>query len=339
MTVTWPIPPNSIIDPRTRPIPFQAERDVTAVSVSFGNRRAEERAYRDGAFVWPYLRSTRAGNLFTLVRDDGDAGWPADPKPFVDEEPLIPPPAATQWDTLKEFDFTTLATQAWMPSGFSTITLDGFLFKVRSVPNGQVCQQRFGEGFYFAPSNRDWNEGVTVYGPYLALDPSQLPGYVESRQHAAIGHAVITEATGGSPRYAVGSFQTNTNGDGAYGITSATQITGSYVRTGQFSIKPRMLSIATGASTSTQANIATPSHACDAMVFGAVRKNRTTGWGLFAPWSGSLPAIEDMLVTEGINVATDAGSLDFGFGIGGSGASGNTYCRVKRLKILQLRVP
>lgn len=113
MTVTWPIPPNSTIDPRTRPIPFQAERDVTAVSVSFGNRRAEERAYRDGAFVWPYLRSTRAGNLFTLVRDDGDAGWPADPKPFVDEEPPPPllPTGGQSYGAIYELDFTAQPTQ------------------------------------------------------------------------------------------------------------------------------------------------------------------------------------------------------------------------------------
>jgi hypothetical protein len=335
MTVTWPITPNSTLDPASRPVPFIVERDVTAVSVRFGSRRVEERAYRDGAFVWPYLRSTRDGNLFTLVRE---SGWPADPKPFVDEQPYIPPPAATQWDTLKEFDFTTLPSQDWAPWGYSTTVLDGYTFKIRSVANGNAVQQRLGEGF-FIQTYRLWNEGNTVGGPFLALDPAQLPGYVEDRQHAIIAYAVMAEQAGGVPRYAVGSFQTNTNGDGANGITASTQITGSYVRTGQFSIKPKLLTHLTGSGgLITQANISTPSYALSDMVFGSVRKNRTTGWALYATWNGaSLPTLEEMLTTEGTNVATDAGPLDFGIGVGGSGAAGQTACRIKRMRILQLR--
>lgn len=153
MTVTWPIPPNSTIDPRTRPIPFQAERDVTAVSVSFGNRRAEERAYRDGAFVWPYLRSTRAGNLFTLVRDDGEAGWPADPKPFVDEEPPPTPIPTTFWQVLYECDLRTKNNQTLIGTVSSTyvnFTLDGQPWYVHAEQGsavitkgvGMTCQAR-----------------------------------------------------------------------------------------------------------------------------------------------------------------------------------------------------
>lgn len=55
---------------------------VPFVSVSFGSTRVEEIAYRDGAFVYPYLGSTRVGDTFSLRRT---GGWPASPTVHVEE--------------------------------------------------------------------------------------------------------------------------------------------------------------------------------------------------------------------------------------------------------------
>lgn len=54
---------------------------VPFVSVSFVGR-AEELAYRDGAFRYPYLESTREGDTFSLVRT---GGWPSTPSVSVEE--------------------------------------------------------------------------------------------------------------------------------------------------------------------------------------------------------------------------------------------------------------
>jgi hypothetical protein len=64
------------------PLPFTSTGAVVAISVSFGSgQRVEERAYRDGAFLYPYLRSTQSSGAFVLIRD---GGWPAEPDVFFD---------------------------------------------------------------------------------------------------------------------------------------------------------------------------------------------------------------------------------------------------------------
>ena len=55
---------------------------VVAISVGFGGSHVEERAYRDGMFLYPYLRSSRSLNTFALRRE---GGWPSDPTVYVDE--------------------------------------------------------------------------------------------------------------------------------------------------------------------------------------------------------------------------------------------------------------
>ena len=189
MTVTWPIPPNSTIDPRTRPVPFQTERDVSAVSVSFGSRRAEERAFRDGSFVWPYLRSTREGNLFTLVRDDGTPGWPADPKPFVDEVPPPTPAPTTFWDVLLDVDLSAWATQS-IPgaaggagsSGVVYPTLGGLQWVVKWYSSGAMAGSVV-SGLGVNLTATGFNDISAYGGAYFMLPETQIPGYDNAKFH------------------------------------------------------------------------------------------------------------------------------------------------------------
>jgi hypothetical protein len=81
MTVTWIDSPGSALASRTDTVDFSTSADVVAISISFGVG-AEERVYRDGAFVAPYLASTRTVNTFALRRV---GGWPKSPTVYVDE--------------------------------------------------------------------------------------------------------------------------------------------------------------------------------------------------------------------------------------------------------------
>jgi hypothetical protein len=174
MSVTWPITPNGELDPATRPIPFVTERDVTAVSVSFGSGRVEERAYRDGAFLWPYLRSTREGNTFTLVRDDGEAGWPANPKPFVDEEPAPPvlpePPAGGQpWGAIYDLDFTALTTGTISLAATGPHVIDGLTWRADgAISAGSIA---------ITSTGLNWSSGGSDVTRTLSIALTSIPGF------------------------------------------------------------------------------------------------------------------------------------------------------------------
>lgn len=88
MAVTWIDTPGGALG-RTDAIDFSTDRDVVALSVRFGSQMIEERAYRDGVFLYPYLSSTKVGGTFSLIRTDG---WLASPTVYIDEAVTIPPP-------------------------------------------------------------------------------------------------------------------------------------------------------------------------------------------------------------------------------------------------------
>ena len=88
MSVTWLDLPGWTLPSRSESIDFVTSTDPVAISVSFGPGRPEERAYRDGAWLYPYLASTRVGDLFALRRT---GGWPTDFRVFVDENLALGP--------------------------------------------------------------------------------------------------------------------------------------------------------------------------------------------------------------------------------------------------------
>jgi hypothetical protein len=117
---------------------------VPFVSVRFADAtRPEEMAYRDGAFVHPYLDSTRVGDTFSLRRA---GGWPAAPTVHVEAGSG---PAVATWQPVYSVNFAALppATFAttgaheigdatwWLKGGFTgghTTALDGTGLRIRS---------------------------------------------------------------------------------------------------------------------------------------------------------------------------------------------------------------
>lgn len=85
--------------------------NVPFVSVSYDGTRPEELAYRDGAFVYPYLESTRVGDTFSLRRT---GGWPSDPTVHVEE---AAPGGVPPWRTLYHVDFRTLPSASFSAAG------------------------------------------------------------------------------------------------------------------------------------------------------------------------------------------------------------------------------
>lgn len=85
MTDVYTPPALSDIEPGT-PLAVAADNDVVALTVSYGLSRSTETVFQQGAFLHPFLRSTRYdARTFSIVRD---GGWPADPLLSIIDPPL-----------------------------------------------------------------------------------------------------------------------------------------------------------------------------------------------------------------------------------------------------------
>lgn len=91
MTVAWLDPPGSTLTSSSESIDFTVASAPAFISVSFGERRAEELAFRDGAFVHPYRGSSVNGNAYSLRRS---GGWPFAPTVHVEERTIVEAPDA-----------------------------------------------------------------------------------------------------------------------------------------------------------------------------------------------------------------------------------------------------
>jgi hypothetical protein len=103
MTVTWIDTPGKKLSTSHEALDFLTERDVSFISVRYTARpgerlvqRSAETVYLDGVFLWPFLRSTRVGNVFSVVRE---GGWPGHPLPHVEEKTPVVAPAGYQPNT------------------------------------------------------------------------------------------------------------------------------------------------------------------------------------------------------------------------------------------------
>jgi hypothetical protein len=187
MATAWQITsdnPAVRLPSRYQPLPFIVTAEPMAISVAFPlaeTRRTEERAFRDGVFLWPYQGSTRAGNLFTLVRE---GGWPSDPKPFVDP---TPPAISTFWTTLYERDLRALPTQAISGSGgYTSFTMDGVRWTFHH--SSSTAAQVNGTGVTLTiTSGRQLSIGQNAYaGLRLCVVASELPGFDSTKQTACL---------------------------------------------------------------------------------------------------------------------------------------------------------
>lgn len=342
MTVTWLDAPNSTLASRSEPVDFIATSDVAVVTVGFGPGRLEEVAYREGAFLYPYLQSTKAGATYSLRRS---GGWPRAPEVRVSEA------SGSPWVILKEFDFASFPTGVqYHPnttgSGYFTEVADGHVFKIRFAP-GTLAYAQFINGLGFQmQTTRSWYGGVSQSGGYLAIDPGQLSGWDPSKPHAVVAyatHAAPSALASIDEFWGVGFFRTVPGaGDGSSAIYPASQVSAGYARMNPTLARPCLLAL--GVSQDSQTNDGTitavtqPSTGGNALVLGAVRINSTTGWALWSMWDGTaLPALEAMKVTRGTDTASDdVDSLDCGVFVSGSGSGGNASTMiVKKLRILQ----
>lgn len=108
MSVSWIDTPGSRLPSPYEPLDFTASSSVGFISVMFAEGRGEELVYRDSAFVYPYLESTKVGNTFALRRS---GGWPNAPSMSVTVEEVARPYAST-WNTLYEIDFRDLPSSS-----------------------------------------------------------------------------------------------------------------------------------------------------------------------------------------------------------------------------------
>ena len=166
MAVSWIDTPGVPLDTPAEAIDFTVGGDVPALSVSFGPNRIEERAYRDGVFLYPYLASTREGTTYTLRRS---GGWPSTPTVYIDEEDG-PPAGGQAWGGIYTLDLAAQPSQNLNAGGAHVI--DGLTWWAKNDQSTSDVQLVEGEGI-------NWTGGSTgiPIARILCLPLANVPGF------------------------------------------------------------------------------------------------------------------------------------------------------------------
>jgi hypothetical protein len=131
VTDVYTPPANSTLASSSAPISVVADNDVVSLSVSYGPFRSTETVWQQGAFCYPFLRSTRAdARTFTIVRDDG---WPSKPGVWVNDPPG-PPVSGQALGLIYEVDFRAMANQAIGAAG--SYTIDSLTWWAKGLTSG-----------------------------------------------------------------------------------------------------------------------------------------------------------------------------------------------------------
>jgi len=356
MTVAFIDVPGSRLPTVDAPLDFTASSDVAAVSVGFGSLRVEERVYRDGVFLWPYLQSTKTGSAFRIVRD---GGWPSDPQVYVDELSTSTP---TGYDVLADIDFTALPTTPGNTATANTLvpfteTLGGLAFSAVNNTHGA-----FGEGT--PPFSQNVNgRGFRVVGigstfmrsngsaSYFVTDVRSLPGYVAGREYgclAVIDYDIALQHPE-SMAY-VGCFDPNPYYPGYFGWFTQANDSGfgcGVTPLGDLGYPNQYRPVVTGpvvgdspvtdvpARSTTQLQRFISAHS---YVVGTLRSAPGYAEGVAGPYSGAQPVIEHLLNVGGIQTMW-AGSMDnLRWGVCWKGRveyRNQQYCYVKRMFFYQ----
>jgi hypothetical protein len=195
MTVAFIDVPGSRLPTVDAPLNFTASGDVAAISVGFGAARVEERVYRDGVFLWPYLQSTKTGNAFRIVRD---GGWPSDPQIYVDEATAAP---ATFWSVLYDKDLRTLPDQtvsATMASSYLNFTADGQPWCFHGAAGSLMIVN--GQGMVGVTDDDTTTNGA-YQGLHVSMKIYQMAGYDVTKETAVqvrFSNLISGAATGGA---------------------------------------------------------------------------------------------------------------------------------------------
>ncbi len=182
MAVTFLDTPNVPISQRET-LDFISDTLPLAVSISFSRARVmpEERAFRDGIFLYPYLTSTVEGSgpyTFHLRRS---GGWADDTELFVDEAPA-PPSGAATWQVLYNVDFTALPFQGF--GGFGANTIDGLTWYLKPGRSGAspmtlAINPVAGRGIQFDLQSTGGvaEASDSFFGPRLLLPLASIPNF------------------------------------------------------------------------------------------------------------------------------------------------------------------
>lgn len=183
MTVDWIDAPGTVLAGKSDAIDFTTDLGVVAISVGFGAERAEERAFRDGVWLYPYLGSSGplggTAGAYSLVRS---GGWPAPPSVYVDElvsggggEPM------PTWSEILHVDFRGRPPE-W-GDGSANWTLDDLVWWRFSGAN--TSHWTLDDDGLSIQSD---NSVAVSWGscPALCLRFDQIPGFDPTADHALI---------------------------------------------------------------------------------------------------------------------------------------------------------
>jgi hypothetical protein len=323
VTVNWIDAPGSTLGSRTDPLAFTVTAEPVAISVGFAGD-VEERVYRDGVFLAPYLASTRAVNTFSLRRS---GGWPSPPTVYVDE---AVPALTTFWTKLLDVDFTVQPSQAIHASGVgardSSIVIAGKTFTVRSVSNNGAYPVTAGvvtgAGLILQCDNSPWS-GANIDASCVHIDyATQVPGWNAGKQTALLARFSATPLSITQDGMGVGSFnfrnQATHIGAGIYrgsGNLRFANQSGS-----QFSVH--------------DIDFAAPAN--PDYVMAVVRTGVSAGYALQLPWGGAMPAMEDMKPLAFLDYGPTLKTAATGGGVWVACGFGKlTTMTLKRLQVLQ----
>jgi hypothetical protein len=180
MAVIWIDSPGSSVSV-AEPIDFTTDADVVAISVRFTSALVEERAYRDGAFLYPYLGSTQVGHTFSLVRS---GGWPARPfEVFVDEQVSAPTDGA-EWGAIYTVNLTTQGSLNM--TAINAHTIDGYSWYSKgSTPFGGGTQNELFGGLGLRAASGLWGQSGNYSSQSLWFPFGQLPDFNINSPYAA----------------------------------------------------------------------------------------------------------------------------------------------------------
>lgn len=188
MTTTWIDTPGAPLATKHDAIDFSLDREATAVSVRFdgAGARVEERAYRDGEWLYPYRDSTKTGLTFSLKRT---GGWPSAPTVYIDEQPAPAVVPTTFWQVLLDVDFTALPSGAISgasgsvgSSGSIMATLAGIPWNIKWYNSGAMAGTvQSGLGVKLTAYN--FNDYSAYGGAYFFTSQTNIAGWDESKWH------------------------------------------------------------------------------------------------------------------------------------------------------------
>lgn len=339
MTTTWIDIPGSKLRDRYDAIDFSLSRAATALSVSFGGDVPEERAFRDGAFPYPYHQSVHDGNVYALRRADGwplrldQAGKPKPLRVYVDEQA---PTISTFWTLLHEVDFTqaanaTLITtlQGTNGNGFETTwSYGGKLWNVRARSyNGGTPAGAFvvnGQGVRLQCSDSSWGgSSAPQHGAALHLNfATQLPGWDASKPTALLAQlytpgALVLQEGFGVSSWTWGSHVTTHLSGGWYAPASS----GAPLL--RRSDRPQVQVSASPVFTVDE-------------VLGVMRMGSNKGCGAYGSYAGAFPVIEDMVPFADLTSPGNAAAAANGGGVYVTGGFGHVMeAYVRRLQVWQ----